>query len=142
MKIFKPPKNTLILWQIRIFVMISALLLVFAWVWLFADVFLIVAAVGAAVWLFLAFFYLPKYLKSYSIVISGEAMIIKSGVFIKNERIMPNARLIYAEHYRTPLSRCFGLSGLILRATRAATFTMELELSNINEIVEAISGER
>lgn len=109
---------------------------------LFQMDFHICAAIGGLlilIGIILIFAYIPNYFKAYSISLSQNALIVKSGVLLKTERIMPEPRMLYAESYHTPLSKAFGLSGLMLRASRAATFCAELKEKDINEILKEMS---
>ncbi len=139
MKTYHPPKSTLFLWQIRIVVMLTTLLALVSWVWFLTAYFLLIAAFLALLCLAFVFLYLPQYFKNYSLTLSDNAIIIKSGVFVHHERIMPAPRLIYTERYRTPIATAFGVSGLVLHATRAVTFTAELSDFDTSEILKEMS---
>ncbi len=139
MKTYHPPKSTIFLWQMRFVVMLTALLALVSWIWYINSYFIIFAIVLSILCVTVTFLYLPLYFKQYSLTICDNAVIIKSGVFVRHERIMPTPRLIYTERYRTPVSRAFGVSGLVLRATRAATFTAELSDADITEILKEMS---
>lgn len=139
MKTFSPPKSTLFVWQIRIVIMLTTVLALVSWIWYIPMYFLIIAIAFLIFCIAIAFLYLQSYFKSYSLTICENAIIIKSGVFIRRERIMPTPRLIYTERYRTPVSRALGLSGLVLHATRAATFTVELSDTDISEILKEMA---
>lgn len=139
MKTYHPPKSTIFLWQMRFVVMLTVLLALVSWIWYINSYFIIFAIVLSILCVTVTFLYLPLYFKRYSLTICDNAVIIKSGVFVRHERIMPSPRLIYTERYRTPVSRAFGVSGLVLRATRAATFTAELSDADITEILKEMS---
>ena len=139
MKIYYPPKSTLFLWQTRTVVMLTLLLALVSWVWYVSFYFIITCVLLSVLFLSIAFLYLPHYFKHYSIELGKNAIIIKSGLFVRHERIMPTPRLIYTERYRTPVSKAFGLSGLVLHATRAATFTAEFSDTDIDEILKEMS---
>lgn len=143
MKIYTPPKNTTLLWQIRIGIMLTVFnIVLYAAVKLFGINFHICAVAAAVlilIGIILIFAYIPSYFKAYSIELSENALIIKSGVLLKTERIMPEPRMLYTESYHTPLSKAFGLSGLMLRASRAATFCAELRATDTNEILKEMS---
>ncbi len=139
MKTYHPPKSTIFLWQMRFVVMLTVLLALVSWIWYINSYFIIFAIVLSILCVTVTFLYIPLYFKQYSLTICDNAVIIKSGVFVRHERIMPNPRLIYTERYRTPVSRAFGVSGLVLRATRAATFTAELSDADITEILKEMS---
>ena len=139
MKTYHPPKSTIFLWQMRFVVMLTVLLALVSWIWYINSYFIIFAIVLSILCVTVTFLYLPLYFKRYSLTLCDNAVIIKSGVFVRHERIMPSPRLIYTERYRTPVSRAFGVSGLVLRATRAATFTAELSDADITEILKEMS---
>ncbi len=139
MKTYRPPRSTLLLWEIRNVVMLTIILAALSWVWVLNAYYWVIVLIALLVFLFFAVFYLPRYLKNYSLTVCNNAVIIKSGVFLLHERIMPNPRLIYTERYRTPLARTLSLSGLVFHATRAATFTAELTDSDINEILKEMA---
>lgn len=143
MKTYSPSKNTSVLWQIRTGIMLTALCgaglfisLKFKYVFFAVNILILTLFLGG---LGLIFWYIPTYFKHYELSVGNSALIIKSGVFIRHERIMPEPRLVYTQRYRTPLSHAFGLSGLLLRATRAATFSAELSDCDIDEILKEMS---
>ena len=143
MKTYTPPKNSVLLWQIRISVMLTSTAFVLFYATrvfsLGFQMLLLIEGVLCLVGIVLVFAYIPTYFKRYAISICDNAFIIKSGVFLTHERIMPEPRMIYAERYYTPLSKVLGLSGIILRASRAATFCAELSDKDINEILKEMS---
>ncbi len=141
MKVFKPDKSTVFLWQIRVLIITALLSLITGSVKFFVSFFAYFSVVIALLGVIIAFLYIPKYFERYTIMVSRNALIIKSGIFLKHERIMPNPRLIYIERYFTPLSKAFGVCGLILHATKAATVTAEMKTADIEKIMEAIKGE-
>ncbi len=141
MKTFKPDKNTLYLWQIRVLLITILLVVLCVWAKSFVSFFVYLSVVFAVFGALAAFVYFPKYFDRYEVSVTENALIIKSGILLKHERIMPNPRLVYIERYYTPLSRCFGVCGLILHTTRAATFTAEMSQHDIGKIMEAIHGE-
>lgn len=138
MKTYHPPKSTLFLWQIRVFITLIIFIAVTSWIWFLTPYFTIIAAVAVLFTAFVSFFYLPRYIKKYRITVDKNALILYSGVFVSHERIMPYPRLVYTERQQTLLSKCFGVSGIILHATRAATVTLELSNKDIAEIMEAM----
>lgn len=144
MKTYTPPKNTTLLWQIRIGVMSTTLVVaIYAAAKLFGQVYPVIAVAEGILILMgiiLIFAYIPSYFKRYSIITTKNAIIIRSGIFLKTERIMPEPRMLYAESYHTPLAKALGLSGLLLRASRAATFCAELEEKDIKEILKEMAG--
>ncbi len=141
MNTFKPDKSTVFLWQIRILLITALLSIIVASAKFFMSFFAYISVAIVLLGVIIAFLYIPKYFERYSITVGENALIIKSGIFLKHERIMPNPRLIYIERYFTPLSKLFGICGLILHATRAGTITAEMKNADIDRIMEAIKGE-
>ncbi len=140
MKEYSVPKSTLKLWQARIFLVFAALCLLTGWVWFLTLYFSIVIISAFALTAFFSYVYLPLFFKSYRVEVGQQAIIIKSGIVIKHSRIMTFPRLLYAEHIITPLARAFGVSALLLRATRASVFVFELNKSDIKEILAVFEG--
>lgn len=136
---FRPPKKTLLLWQLRLMAILVVFIAVTSWLWVFAKYLTYIIITAAFIAGLLAFVYLPKYVKTYSITLRQKALIIKSGVFITHERIMPFPRLLYTEQLQTPLAASFGLSALLLKATRSAVVVIEINKADIEKIIEAIS---
>ena len=83
--------------------------------------------------------YLRFYFKKYCITVDKGAIIIKSGVIIRTERVLPTPRLIFAESFTTPFSRFLGLSLLSLRAIKVNLITAELTSAEIKSILGVIS---
>lgn len=139
MKVYKPNKRILIMWHLRTCLVLLAVSLLTLWVWFLTVYFSIV--IGAAIFLAVVFnfVYLPLFFKSYSLTVDENAIIIKRGVIIKRESIMPQPRLVYAEQITTPLARMFSVSAIAFRATRAVTVTAELDKSDIAEILEVVA---
>lgn len=135
MKTYTPPKKILILWHIRSLILLIMLSLITLWVWFLTVYFAIVIGVAVLLMAVLNFIYLPLYLSRYSVTVSSEAIVIKSGVIIHREQIMPIPRMVYVQRLTTPLARAFSVSALSLRATRAMLITLELKKSDIEEII-------
>ncbi len=136
MKKYSVPKKTLNLWRARIFLVFAALCLLTGWVWFLTPYFSIVIITALTVSMVLNYLYLPFFFQNYYVEVGEQAIIIKSGIIIKHSRIMTYPRLLYAEHIITPLSRVFGVSAMLLRATRASVFVFELEKNDIAEILK------
>lgn len=139
MKKYTPPKRVLFLWQLRSAVLLGLLSLLTIWVWFLTVYFSIVIGIAIVIAVLFNFVYLPVFLKSYLVTVDKNAVTITRGVFIKRESVMPQPRLVYAEHITTPLARAFSVSAVAFRAARAATITIELEKADVNEILEVIS---
>ncbi|MBQ6816459.1 MAG: PH domain-containing protein [Clostridia bacterium] len=137
MKTYLPPKSTLIVWQIRVTVLLA--LLVAVLYWFIADYFLVLFCVSLVLAVVFNLIYFPAFLRCYSISVNQNAIIIKSGVFIKHERILPFPRMIYAEKQQTLVAKAFSVSALVLRVARAATLTVELKDNDIAEIMKAVA---
>lgn len=139
MKTYRPSSRTEKLWRVRSLLFMAIVAAVGLW-FLFLTPYILAGLAGILVLLIIFnFLYLPRYIRSYCVTVGSNSLIIKSGIFIKKERIMPQHRLIYTERRTTPLARRFNLSSLSLRAARAVTFTIELDKNDIDEITEVLS---
>ena len=93
------PKKTTWLWILRILLVtfiLVALCLYFTSLFSFLK---IVAIVIGVLGLITSFIYLPFFFKTYKIILSNDAVIVKFGIFIKAEHIMPYKRMIYAQSF-------------------------------------------
>ncbi len=127
----KLPKRTLRVWQIRIFmvaIILSAFLSILFSLYIFSAILLIVCAM-------VSFIYFPLLYKSYTITISNTYISVEKGVFIKSEKIMPRALLVYAESMSLPLSNALGLSAVILKAARGFCVIPEIEKQTADELL-------
>lgn len=83
--------------------------------------------------------YIPLFFKSYSFLCQDDALIISEGVIFKTTRIIARKKIIFAESYTTPLSRSFGLKGIIVKSARKAVFVPEiLELDAVLQLGEML----
>ncbi len=136
MKTYTPPKKIIWVWALRSVVILIVIIFITMWVWFLAPYFGLVAYIAVLLTLAFNVLYLPMYLKHYSITVSNSAIVIKSGVIIRHERIMPIPRMVYAERVQTLFARAFSVSALALKATRAITLTLELDNRDIDSILE------
>lgn len=134
------PKQTKLLWQIRIaligviqFAVMFALFSVSLW-------FVISGAVLAALFIAAVFWYVPAFFDSYDISFSGGAIIINRGVIIRTCHIMPFSRLVYVQSISTPLAKAMGLAALRLKAARIGVTIPEMPVSDTNRFINAVSG--
>lgn len=140
MKTYFSGKKTLFLWYFRISVFyISAFAAVAKVSFLNRYYWAIIAllAVAAA----LSLLYARQYLKGFSITLGEGAVTVVSGVFIKNEKIMPFPKHIYTVKYKTPIAAKMGVSALVLKAARVAVLVPELNEADAEEIIRALSNE-
>ncbi len=137
------PKKTTILWQVRI---ISITLCLVALCFYFSNLFVyfkIAAIVIAVLGLLITFLYLPFFFKGYKIVLTNDAVVVKYGIFIKTEHIMPYKRMIYAQSFETPLARIFGIAAVRLKAARSYLLVAETEKQSVEAIIDFLAeGER
>ena len=113
------PKKTTWLWILRILLVtfiLVALCLYFTSLFSFLK---IVAIVIGVLGLITSFIYLPFFFKTYKIILSNDAVIVKFGIFIKAEHIMPYKRMIYAQSFESPLARVLGVAAVRLMAARS-----------------------
>ncbi len=141
MTTYKPPKKTKTLWALRSLCFMVILCILSAWfMFLSVKIVLAVLATIAAVLILFNTIYMRAYIENYSVSVGQNAVIIKSGVFIKKERIMPQKRLIYTERITSPIAYLFSLSALTLRAARTMTLTIELDKEDIERIIKEVQG--
>lgn len=133
------PKKTTYLWMVRIviitFILVAACLY-FSQLFSFLK---IVAVIIGILGLILTFVYLPFFFKSYRIILSNDAVIVKFGIFIKVEHIMPYKRMIYAQSYATPLARILGVAAVRLKAARSYLFVAETEIESVQAIIDFLA---
>ena len=93
--------------------------------------------------LLITFLYLPIFFKKYKIVLTNDAVVVKYGIFIKTEHIMPYKRMIYAQSFETPLARKFGIAAVRLKAARSYLLVAETEKQSVEAIIDFLAeGER
>lgn len=136
---FSSPQKTVILWQIR--ATVTAALFVFVFFRLCIKIstyFIIGVAVCAGVWAAAVFWYLPALIHSFKADISAAGIVIKRGVIVKTERIMPETRLVFVKVAATPLSLIFGLKTVSFLAAKARVSTFELKSGDAERIISFI----
>ncbi len=141
MKENRLPKQTVLLWQIRIGLIGIILLIGISAFGLLTDWVLIGTAVAAAILVLLIFWYLPRYFKSYEILFPKGAVVINRGVFIKTTHIMPFSRLVYAQSFATPLAKKMGLAALTLKAARSTVIIPEFDAKDIDYYIDFLARE-
>ena len=141
MKENRLPKQTVLLWQIRIGLIGIILLIGISTFGLLTDWVLIGTAVAAAILVLLIFWYLPRYFKSYEILFPKGAVVINRGVFIKTTHIMPFSRLVYAQSFATPLAKKMGLAALTLKAARSTVIIPEFDAKDIDYYIDFLARE-
>ena len=136
---YTSPKKTIDL--IRVRVSLAAILLVSVFVYLCLSVsyfFAIGIGVVALVWFAALWYYIPAFVGSFSLFVSEKGIVMRRGVFLKTERIMPEARLVFVQSNTTPLSRAMGLCSLSFLAAKARVTTLELGKKDAEEITDFI----
>lgn len=133
------PKRTIFLWMVRILVItfiLVALCLYFTSLFSFLK---IAAIVIGILGLIITFLYMPFFFKSYRIILTNDAVIVKYGILIKVEHIMPYKRMIYAQSYATPLARIFGVAAVRLKAARSYLFVAETNKNDVKSIIDFLA---
>lgn len=100
-----------------------------------------VTALFALAAVVIAFYYIPRYYRSYDIEITENALIVSRGVFIRRRYIMPCPRMIYFERTQTIISRFFGLFSVRVHAARARLTILGLSRSEALRLTSLLSGE-
>ena len=133
------PKKTTWLWILRILLVtfiLVALCLYFTSLFSFLK---IVAIVIGVLGLITSFIYLPFFFKTYKIILSNDAVIVKFGIFIKAEHIMPYKRMIYAQSFESPLARVLGVAAVRLKAARSYLLVAEIEKESARAIIDFLA---
>ena len=133
------PKKTTWLWILRILLVtfiLVALCLYFTSLFSFLK---IAAIVIGVLGLITSFIYLPFFFKTYKIILSNDAVIVKFGIFIKAEHIMPYKRMIYAQSFETPLARVLGVAAVRLKAARSYLLVAEIEKESARAIIDFLA---
>ena len=139
MKENKLPKKTTLLWQIRI-ILITAVLSALCYYFSYLFSFLQSAAIVIAVLgVLIAFLYLPFFFKSYKIILSNDAVIVKFGIIVKTDYIMPYKRMIYAQSFQTPLARIMGIAAIRLKAARSYLLVAEIDQKSVKGIMDFLA---
>lgn len=134
---FTPPRRALILWRIYASIVMILALILCAFLGmvmpLLATVILLIVLIcfGA----FLIFYYLPKLKDSMIVTLTPDAVAYTRGVFINRKYVMPRPRMIYTEHFNTPLSAAMGLANLRLRAARGKLTVFSLAAENAAVVI-------
>lgn len=81
---------------------------------LFCKIFIIIVL---PVFIFVYFFYLPRFVKGYKLCFNGR-LCISRGVFIKKESIFENRQLLHFRTIQTPICRLFGCKYVLIFAPR------------------------
>ncbi len=133
------PKRTTLLWFVRVILITFILVMLCLY---FAPLFSplkIAAIVIGVLGVISAFVYLPFFFKTYKIILSNDAVIVKYGILIKVEHIMPYKRMIYAQSFETPLTRILGVTAVRLKAARSYLLVAEIEKESAQAIIDFLA---
>lgn len=133
------PRRTTWLWFVRVILItfiFSMLCLYFEPLFSLLKIAAIVIAILGVI---LAFVYLPLFFKTYKIILSNDAVIVKYGILIKVEHIMPYKRMIYAQSFETPLARILGVTAVRLKAARSYLLVAEIEKESAQAIIDFLA---
>ena len=133
------PKKTTLLWQVRIIIITFILVAACLYFEPLFSFLKIAAIVIGIIGIILAFLYLPFFFKSYKIILSNDAVIVKFGIIVKIEHIMPYKRMIYAQSFETLLARIFGIAAVRLKAARSYLFVAEIEKEAAQTIIDFLA---
>lgn len=135
------PQKTVRLWQLRAFAAAAVIVLTLLRFSALTLWMLLPSGIAAAAAAVLIFWYIPKRFKSYKIEVNRQCITVYRGFIIKAEYILPEARMIYAGTYNSPLARKYRLSGVTLRAARGMLILPEISKRDAEKILAAVSGE-
>lgn len=135
-------RKTKTLWQLRAGVLFLLLSGVFLFFLRYSLFYLIPLSAFAIVGALAVFWYLPKFFSKYSVFVGENSVVVTKGVFIEVSHIFPLKRLIFAGGYSTPVSRIFGLKGVIFRAARANLIIPEIDEKSADKLIFGVCGEK
>lgn len=132
----KPGKNFLSVLRLRLFL----ILIIPAFICGIISVFsllaaLITGAVVLAVFLFFWVWYLPRFVRSCSVILSDTSLAVTRGVFLRRKYVMPDSRTVYAERVRTPLGRLFGLETVNIHLVKRILIFDGLEKADADTVL-------
>lgn len=139
---FNLGRKTKTLWQIRAGVLFLLLSGVFLFFLRYSLFYLIPLSAFAIVGALAVFWYLPAFFSKYSVFVGENSVVVTKGVFIEVSHIFPLKRLIFAGGYSTPVSRIFGLKGVIFRAARANLIIPEIDEKSADKLIFGVCGEK
>ena len=139
MKEYFLPQRTLMLWRIRLCVVFVPS--VAACIPLGPLFFAVAAVILLAAFLYLLYFYLPRFHKSYKMEFGEGYMDIICGVFIKTEKILPTERIISVRVSSGPLSRRLSLAALSVSAVHFKLRLAPLDHRSAEIIKEFLGGD-
>lgn len=109
------------------------IVMVFSVLW--ATILILLAAVlFLAAWLF----YIPAFAKSMMINLSDTSISVSRGVFLKKKYVIPNARQVYAQRYRTPIDSLFQLTNVTIRLTRGSVTIFGLTKADADTVMQRV----
>ena len=133
------PKQTKLLWQLRVGILGVIPFCVFFILSVISDWFLIGALTFAVITAAAVFWYIPAYFESYEILFPNDAVIIKRGVIVKTCHIMPFSRLVYVQSISTPLAKALGLAAISLKAARSGIIIPEMPRGDVEKFISAVT---
>lgn len=139
MTVYKLPTVTKVLWCIRVFITFFSLGAAVFFIRPTALPVKIIVLVIAALTFLICFVYLPFFFKSYRVEVRSKSITVRFGVIIRFKVIMPYKRTVYLEQFSFPADRFFGISGLLIHATRGACPVLQLKESDIEQIKEGVA---
>lgn len=139
MKEYRLPQKTVVLWQLRTTLICAVLLGSLSFGLFISGWALLLLSTLFVIFILFITFFVPCHIKSYSINVSRETVIINRGVIIRVNHIMPLSRFIYAEQISSPIARRMGLCALSLKVARGFIIIPELDKRDAEDIITALS---
>ncbi len=59
--------------------------------------------------------YIPRFVRSHEVTLGEDAIIVKVGVFIKRQHIIPDKRCVYCRKISGPITRAFGVASIQIK---------------------------
>lgn len=90
----------------------------------------------------LAAAYIPQLVRSFSYEWRGDALHIHALVYLRYTVVLPQARLLFARAYQTPLYGLFGLRGVALYGCGLRVFLPGLPREQADALLDQFGGAR
>lgn len=82
--------------------------------------------------------YAVFYCKSVKVLLYGEAIVIKKGILIRREHVLPLRKQVYTLSLQTPLAKLLRLKAISFKAARKTVFLPELDSFDAQRLLSLI----
>lgn len=82
--------------------------------------------------------YAVFYCKSVKVLLYGEVIVIKKGILIRREHVLPLKKQVYTLSLQTPLAKFLGVTAISFKAVRKTVFIPELDSFDAQRLLSLI----